>query len=219
MQKYFLHKDGRQLGPYSKEELAQIRITRDTMLWCEGQADWAEAKDIEELSDLFRNQPPPFKEKITSPPPFTEAKKDYSSPITNPQEKKEGYSTLKVTIGTLVICGIAYFVYGNYRMKQDALQHQVNSQQQYIQEQEAADQAEQERLAEEARQREIQKLKRRYDEAVTRLRAANIKLDQLQEFHFLRTPSEKQEQIENQLEVIRSWENEVEQVRNRLNQY
>ena len=30
---------------------------------------------------------------------------------------------------------------------------------------------------------------------------------------------EKQEQIENQLEVIRSWENEVEQVRNRLNQY
>lgn len=219
MQKYFLHKDGRQLGPYSKEELAQIRITRDTMLWCEGQADCAEAKDIEELSDLFRNQPPPFKEKITSPPPFTEAKKDYSSPITNPQEKKEGYSTLKVTIGTLVICGIAYFVYGNYRMKQDALQHQVNSQQQYIQEQEAADQAEQERLAEEARQREIQKLKRRYDEAVTRLRAANIKLDQLQEFHFLRTPSEKQEQIENQLEVIRSWENEVEQVRNRLNQY
>ena len=219
MQKYFLHKDGRQLGPYSKEELAQIRITRDTMLWCEGQADWAEAKDIEELSDLFRNQPPPFKEKSTSPPPFTEAKKDYSSPITNPQKKKEGYSTLKVTIGTLVICGIAYFVYGNYRMKQDALQHQVNSQQRYIQEQEAADQAEQERLAEEARQREIQKLKRRYDEAVTRLRAANIKLDQLQEFHFLRTPSEKQEQIENQLEVIRSWENEVEQVRNRLNQY
>lgn len=219
MQKYFLHKDGRQLGPYSKEELAQIRITRDTMLWCEGQADWAEAKDIEELSDLFRNQPPPFKEKTTSPPPFTEAKKEYSSPITNPQEKKEGYSTLKVTIGTLVICGIAYFVYGNYRMKQDALQHQVNSQQQYIQEQEAADQAEQERLAEEARQREIQKLKRRYDEAVTRLRAANIKLNQLQEFHFLRTPSEKQEQIENQLEVIRSWENEVEQVRNRLNQY
>ncbi|MCX8486871.1 MAG: GYF domain-containing protein [Crocinitomicaceae bacterium] len=219
MQKYFLHKDGRQLGPYSKEELAQIRITRDTMLWCEGQADWAEAKDIEELSDLFRKQPPPFKEKSTSPPPFTEAKMDYSSPITNPQEKKEGYSTLKVTIGTLVICGIAYFVYGNYRMKQDALQHQVNSQQQYIQEQEAADQAEQERLAEEERQREIQKLKRRYDEAVTRLRAANIKLDQLQEFHFLRTPSEKQEQIENQLEVIRSWENEVEQVRNRLNQY
>jgi predicted nucleic acid-binding Zn-ribbon protein len=104
-------------------------------------------------------------------------------------------------------------------MKQNVLQNQVNSQQRYIQEQEAAEQAEQERLAEEARQREIQKLKRRYDEAVTRLRAANIKLDQLQEFHFLRTPSEKQEQIENQLEIIRSWENEVEQVRNRLNQY
>ena len=219
MQKYFIHKDGRQLGPYSKAELAQIRITRDTMLWCEGQADWAEAKDIEELADLFRNQPPPFKEKITSPPPFTEAKKDYSSSITNPQEKKEGYKTLWVILGTLVICFSAYYIYGSYRMKQDVLQNQVNSQQRYIQEQEAADQAEQERLEEEARQREIQKFKRRYDEAVTRLRAANIKLDQLQEFHFLRTPSEKQEQIENQLEVIRSWENEVEQVRNRLNQY
>jgi hypothetical protein len=44
-------------------------------------------------------------------------------------------------------------------------------------------------------------------------------LDQLQEFHFLRTPLEKEEQIENQLEVIRSWENEVERVRNKLNQY
>ncbi|MEN9987138.1 MAG: hypothetical protein RLZZ585_177 [Bacteroidota bacterium] len=219
MQKYFIHKDGRQLGPYSKEELAQIRITRNTMLWCEGQPDWVEAKNIEELSDLFRNQPPPYKEKTTSPPPFSEPEKDYISLIPNLKGKKEGYSTLKITIGTLVICGIAYFVYGSYRMKQDALQNQVNSQQQYIQEQEAADQAQQERLEEEARQREIQKLKRRYDEAVTRLRAANIKLDQLQEFHFLRTPSEKQEQIENQLDIIRSWENEIQQVRNRLNQY
>jgi len=219
MQKYFLHKDGRQLGPYSKGDLAQIRITRDTMIWFENQPDWAEAKDIEELSDLFRNQPPPFKEKTTSPPPFSETKKDIESSITYHTEKKEGISTLKLIIGILVICGIAYFIYGSYRMRQDALQNQVNTQQQYIDQQEAEKQAENERLAEEARQREIQKLKRRYDEAVTRLRAANIKLDQLQEFHFLRTPSEKQEQIENQLEVIRSWENEVEQVRNKLNQY
>ena len=126
---------------------------------------------------------------------------------------------LLLIIGTLLISGIGYFIYGSQRMKQDVMQNQIDTQQQYLDQQQAEQEAEQERLAEEARQREIQKLKRRYDEAVTRLRAANLKLDQLQEFHFLRTPSEKQEQIENQLEVIRSWENEVQQVRNRLNQY
>jgi hypothetical protein len=219
MQKYFLHKDGRQLGPYSKEELQQIRITRDTMLWCEGQPDWIEAKDIDELADLFRNQPPPFREKTTSPPPFSKTSEGDRSPNKDKEEKTKSNSFIWLIIGTLLISGIGYVIYGSQRMKQDVMQNQIDTQQQYLDQQQAEQQAEQERLAEEARQREIQKLKRRYDEAVTRLRAANIKLDQLQEFHFLRTPSEKQEQIENQLEIIRSWENEVEQVRNRLNQY
>ena len=218
MQKYFLHKDGRQLGPYSKEELQQIRITRDTMIWFDGQSEWKEAKDIIELADLFRNQPPPFKEKTSNPPPFTAASSTFNSPNRD-ETKKENYSTLWVIVGILAICGIIYFVYGGYRMKQDALQNQIDTQQQYLDEQQAEQQAEEQRLEEEARQREIAKLKLRYDEAVTNLRAANIKLDQLQEFHFLRTPLEKEEQIENQLEVIRSWENEVERVRNKLNQY
>ena len=69
MQKYFLHKDGRQVGPYTKEDLAQIRITRDTMLWFDGLVDWQEAGTIEELADLFRNQPPPFIPKNDTPPP------------------------------------------------------------------------------------------------------------------------------------------------------
>lgn len=219
MQKYFLHKDGRQLGPYSKEELKQIGITRDTMLWCEGLPDWIEAKDIEELADLFRNQPPPFREKTTSPPPFSKTSSDDRSSNVAMKEKTNGYSIIWLIIGTLLISGIGYFIYGSQRMKKDVMQNQIDTQQQYLDQQQAEQEAEQERLAEEARQREIQKLKRRYDEAVTRLRAANLKLDQLQEFHFLRTPSEKQAQIENQLEVIRSWENELENVKNRLNQY
>jgi hypothetical protein len=219
MQKYFLHKDGRQLGPYSKEELQQIRITRDTMLWCDGQPDWTEAKDIEELADLFKNQPPPFREKTTSPPPFSKTSNEYGSSNIDKKGNSKSYPFIWLIIGTLLISGIGYFIYGSQRMKQDVMQNQIDTQQQYLDQQQAEQQAEEEHLAEEARQREIQKLKRRYDEALTRLRAANIKLNQLQEFHFLRTPSEKQEQIENQLEVIRSWENELENVKNRLNQY
>jgi hypothetical protein len=39
------------------------------MLWFDGLVDWQEAGTIEELADLFRNQPPPFIPKNDTPPP------------------------------------------------------------------------------------------------------------------------------------------------------
>ena len=58
MQKYFVNIDGQQSGPFSKDDLKLMRITRSTYVWFEGQDHWEEMGSIPELSDLFRSEPP-----------------------------------------------------------------------------------------------------------------------------------------------------------------
>jgi len=220
MQKYFLHKDGRQVGPYSKEDLQQIRITRDTMIWFDGQADWQEASAIEELSDLFINQPPPFQPKN---PTQDEPKK----PVKKHSDSPKNTSAKYLVVGFIVFAIITYFTYNNQQRKQDALQEELVSQQEELQkqrerqqaQQQAQEEAEAQRLEEEERQKEFEKLKVRYNNAVSNLRDANAKLDKIQEFHFLRTFAEKEAQVENQLVIIKSWENEVDRLKNELSQF
>jgi hypothetical protein len=44
-------------------------------------------------------------------------------------------------------------------------------------------------------------------------------LEQIKAFQLLRTSSEKERQIHAQLEVIRSWENEVERLKDEIERY
>lgn len=54
---------GNATGPYNKaslKEQAQAgQFTRESMVWCEGMANWAKAGDVPELSDVFGSVPPP----------------------------------------------------------------------------------------------------------------------------------------------------------------
>ncbi|MBB1138978.1 RDD family protein [Myroides sp. WP-1] len=52
--KFFIVRNDQKYGPYTKEELVGFVITPDTLVWYEGLPDWTEAKNIEELSDLFQ---------------------------------------------------------------------------------------------------------------------------------------------------------------------
>ena len=69
------------------------------------------------------------------------------------------------------------------------------------------------------RQAELESLNYDYDQAVTNLRAAKIRLDEIQQFQLLRTASEKQQQVQGQLETIRSWENEVDRLKKEIDKY
>ena len=62
-------------------------------------------------------------------------------------------------------------------------------------------------------------MKYEYDQAVTTLRAAKIRLNEIQQFQLLRTASEKQQQVQAQLESIRSWENEVDRLKKEIDKY
>lgn len=59
---YYLGKDGKQTGPYTAatitEAIAKGAITRDTLLWSAGMAQWQTAGQFSEFSALFKTPPP-----------------------------------------------------------------------------------------------------------------------------------------------------------------
>ena len=61
---YYVGIDGNRNGPYDLSTLqSQInagRITRDTLVWKAGMANWSKAADVSELGGLFTNEPPPL---------------------------------------------------------------------------------------------------------------------------------------------------------------
>ncbi len=66
---YFVAQGGKQTGPFTMEALAQEvsqgRLTRETLVWCQGMAQWTQAGKVPELSGLFQAVPPP----LPPPPP------------------------------------------------------------------------------------------------------------------------------------------------------
>ncbi len=59
MKKFFyINNEGQQTGPCSMDELRQAAVTRETMVWHDGMADWAKAGGVEELRPLFEYTPP-----------------------------------------------------------------------------------------------------------------------------------------------------------------
>ncbi|MDE3722284.1 SPFH domain-containing protein [Nocardiopsis sp. N85] len=61
---WFVGADGRQSGPFDADALSQQigggRMTRDTLVWKTGMAQWTPAGQVPELSGLFAATPPPM---------------------------------------------------------------------------------------------------------------------------------------------------------------
>ncbi len=79
MNKYFFMIREEQVGPLEESEISQRVesgvITRETMCWCEGMADWLAVKEVNDLSAKFpalssaAATPPPLPKKAVTPPP------------------------------------------------------------------------------------------------------------------------------------------------------
>ena len=71
---FFIVVNDQQAGPFTLDELKEIKIHRDTLVWKEGLSEWTRAEDIQDLNELFRSIPPPIPttEKLSeqSPPPI-----------------------------------------------------------------------------------------------------------------------------------------------------
>jgi uncharacterized RDD family membrane protein YckC len=110
---FYLVESGRQAGPFSFSDLKLKKIEPDTLIWYEGLEKWKKAKEIPELSTLFRKMPPPI-DKVDDESPETRI-----PPIPSFSETKSNDYEL-ATIGqrfggyllTQVITLILFFVFG-----------------------------------------------------------------------------------------------------------
>lgn len=60
MKQYFIHDGKNQLGPYDLEQLKNMNVQRNQQVWCEGMEQWKPAGEVEELSMLWSQMPPPI---------------------------------------------------------------------------------------------------------------------------------------------------------------
>ncbi len=62
--RYFVAIDNQQTGPFGLDELQQQaregQLTRTTLVWTQGMADWTPAGEVAELNALFAHLPPPL---------------------------------------------------------------------------------------------------------------------------------------------------------------
>jgi membrane protease subunit (stomatin/prohibitin family) len=56
---FFIAVDGKQSGPFSVNELGG-KITRDTLVWRQGMAQWTRAADVADLKSMVESTPPPL---------------------------------------------------------------------------------------------------------------------------------------------------------------
>ena len=83
---YYIAYENKQVGPFTKEELKEKRLTKNTLVWHEGLNDWTEAKNVSEIADLVSATPPPLPNKelsnssIPKPTPITYPY-DHNTPI------------------------------------------------------------------------------------------------------------------------------------------
>lgn len=70
---YFIYKDNKQQGPFTKEQLAKMNITSETLIWCEGMAQWTPAWQILELRGVIFGK---AEDQATPPPPPTDGPDD-----------------------------------------------------------------------------------------------------------------------------------------------
>lgn len=102
MSRYFIHDGQNQQGPYDLEQLKNIKISKDNLVWCEGMETWKPAGEINELKSLFAAIPPPLPNKNVPPPPTGSNTQSTNSPGKN-KNKKFVYTLIAACAGIFLI--------------------------------------------------------------------------------------------------------------------
>ena len=56
--KYYIAENGQQAGPFEPNELLMHGLTVNSLVWCEGMANWTSASQVPELMAILTGQPP-----------------------------------------------------------------------------------------------------------------------------------------------------------------
>jgi len=195
MKQYYIYLGTEQVGPLSFDELKEKKILAETMVWHEGLEQWQKANTVEELKTLFRPVPPPIPV-IT--PPKVEVEPAYTYQTSYEPIPKESSKTKKiflyVAIFVTLFLGVSAFsaYQSNQQSKQQELEMRI---------------AEQERIATEAK---IKEISNELSTSYQNLEAAKRQLNDVTAFKFLRSASKRNEQVNAAEDVVKSWQINIE---------
>lgn len=204
MKKYFLHNGTESSGPFSFEELKKLKITPKTPVWFEGMEKWKYAKDIDDLEVLFPIVPPPL---------VIEKKEEDSNEIDADDNEKSFVSKYRFIIWTIVV--LVIFTIGFNFMQNQRSQEleeknkktELENEQYLIQQKEIE---KQKLLLEEQEKKEAERNKIAVQQHINErikiveseiavlkdnLETTNDRLIEANSFKFLRTASEKADEI------------------------
>jgi hypothetical protein len=246
MNTYYIHSGNESIGPFGLDELRSKKITKTTPVWCQGMEDWKHAGEVAELKSLLIVTPPPLKPIITAsqaPKEIENVIENYSSKkIEDVIEEEPNRKILgikrdvffPIAIALILIIGtVSFNLFEENRknlLEEKNTVTERNNQQFQLQEKEIEEQkiriAEQERKeAERLSVERSQKLSSRLVEIqklllddIRNLEQAKNKLIEANEFEFLRTTDEKNDDISLIQRDIEHWISEIEKLRQEKDQ-
>jgi hypothetical protein len=242
MKQYYIYLNNQQEGPLYIEDLKRMSISRETLVWHEGLTEWQRAESVTDLSDYFKNIPPPINNisAINIPTlPLT----GNTSPVLQSYDANNSDSEAKKILGIkrnfflygmlalALIIGISAFnLQKNNDYDEKIQQQQLNAYDSQLEEQQKAIEeqnkriAEQERLERERIEKERkQALEKRINEIAEQLSASYQNLEQAKRhlhdvsaFKVLRTSSERHQQVSAAEDEVKTWENNIEELESEM---
>lgn len=235
MNTYYIHNGNESIGPFGLDELKSRKITKTTPVWCQGMEDWKHAGEVAELKSLLMVTPPPLKPIIT----VSQAPKEIEDTIEKEELdtkilglKREIFFPAVIAL-VLIIGTVSFNLFEENRksvLEQKNTVTERNNQQFQLQQKEIEEQkiriAEQERKeAERLSVERSQKLSSRLVEIqklllddIRNLEQAKNKLIEANEFEFLRTTDEKNDDISLIQRDIEHWISEIDKLRQEKDQ-
>ena len=113
MNKYFYTDGIEKYGPFTKEELSNQKIYRETKIWCYGMDKWTELSKVPELINIKKNLPPelPQEETFLMPKFKTQSNQNKEAKAQQSKERKKNSSFSKWLFAIIVVIIISLFVY------------------------------------------------------------------------------------------------------------
>ncbi|MBU6340270.1 MAG: DUF4339 domain-containing protein [Bacteroidetes bacterium] len=124
MRKYFVHKFGKEQGPFTLQELIAFGIDPASMVWYEGLSDWMPAGKIAELAPAFPATPPPLKGFTLHPSNTPTTKSAGSTHLTPGQDSllraRRRSRNRRLTIGGILTLLLAAIAWGGWWYSQQS---------------------------------------------------------------------------------------------------
>ena len=105
---YYYYKDREEKGPIGIDQLKEVGLSPNTLVWRKGLAEWKRAKEVEELGSMFNKPQPPEKPQVK---------------MISDEESKRGRTGLKkaLIISGVVVIGLAALAGGYFMLKDSNL--------------------------------------------------------------------------------------------------